>query len=118
VFAAPCLVSYGQLGSVFLLTAVSLVHATGDAFGFPAIQVAAAVSAPPEQQAAGQGLLGAVELATAGIAAQAAGAGYHAFGPGPVFVLVAVAVVTLAAAGAAVGNTLLRPPVPLSVDLA
>ncbi|MDQ1424001.1 MAG: transporter, family, tetracycline resistance protein [Acidimicrobiaceae bacterium] len=117
LFAAPCLVAYGQLGSVVLLTAVSLVHALGDAFGFPAIQVAAAVSAPPEQQAAGQGLLGAIELGTAGIAAQAAGAGYHAFGPGPVFILVAVAVVTLAAVGAVVGNVLLRPPVAVPVDL-
>jgi MFS family permease len=118
LFAAPCLVSYGQLTSVLLLTAVSFVHALGDAFGFPAIQVAAAVSAPPEQQAAAQGLLGAVELATAGVAAQGAGAVYHVFGPGPVFVLVAVAVVTLAAVGAVIGNVLLRPPVALSADLA
>jgi MFS family permease len=117
LFAAPCLVSYGQLTSVLLLTVVSFVHAMGDAFGFPAIQVAAAVSAPPEQQAAGQGLLGAVGLATAGIAAQGAGAAYHAFGPGSVFVLVAVVVVTLATIGAGVGNVLLRPPVVVPADV-
>jgi MFS family permease len=115
-FAAPCIVSYGQMESVVLLTAVSFVHAIGDAFGFPAIQVAAAVAAPPERQAAAQGLLGAIELATAGVAAQAAGAGYHAWGPGPVFIVVGVAVVALAAVGAGVGTTLLRPRVGETVD--
>jgi MFS family permease len=116
-FAAPCIIAYGQLGSVLLLTTVAVVHSLGDAFGFPAIQVAAAVAAPPEQQAAGQGLLGAIELASAGIAAQAAGAGYHAWGPGPVFLLVGVAVVGLAVTGAAVGSTLLRPPVTMPVEV-
>jgi predicted MFS family arabinose efflux permease len=118
-FAAPCLVAYGQLSSVLLITMVAVVHSLGDAFGFPAIQVGAAVAAPPEQQAAGQGLLGAVELATAGVAAQAAGFGYNALGPGAVFALVAGAVVTLAVVGATVGSDLVHPPVPVvAVDVA
>jgi MFS family permease len=116
--AAPCLIAYGQVTSVILLTTVAVVHSLGDAFGFPAIQVAAAMAAPPQQQAAGMGLLGAVELATAGVAAQAAGAGYHAWGPGPVFALVAAIVVGLAMAGASVGTALLRPPAPVAVPLA
>jgi predicted MFS family arabinose efflux permease len=116
-FAAPCLVAYGQLTSVVLITVVAVVHSLGDAFGFPAIQVGAAVAAPPEQQAAGQGLLGAIELATAGVAAQLAGFGYHALGPGAVFALVAGAVVVLAVVGATVGSDLLHPPVVVPADV-
>jgi MFS family permease len=116
-FATPCIIAYGQVGSVLALTLVAVVHALGDAFGFPAIQVAAAVAAPPEQQAAGQGLLGAVGLASAGVAAQLAGAGYHAWGSGPVFLIVGLAVVTLGLAGASVGTTLLHPPVAVPADL-
>jgi MFS family permease len=66
--ATLCTLSYGFL-PLWLVLAVSIVHATADSFTMPGNQVAVALSTPPEQLAAGQGLLGATGLAVAGLAA-------------------------------------------------
>lgn len=82
--AAVCTFSYG-FGPLWLLVVVSGVHATADSFTMPSNQVAVALSSPPDQIAAGQGLLGATGLAVAGLAALAGSAMYDAFGRSVVF---------------------------------
>jgi len=78
--AAVCTFSYGVLPSLWMLLAVSVVHACADSFTMPGNQVAVAMSSPPEHLSSAQGLLGATGLATAGITGLLAGAAYEASG--------------------------------------
>ena len=82
--AALCTLSYGLL-PLWLVLGVSIVHAVADSFTMPSNQVAVALSSPPDQIAAGQGLLGAVGLGVAGVTALAGAAIYDAAGRGVVF---------------------------------
>jgi DHA1 family multidrug resistance protein-like MFS transporter len=84
---ATCL--YGFL-PLWLLIAISGVHAIADAYTMPANQVAVAVSTPPDQLAAGQGLLGATGLAVAAASALIGSVIYDAFGRGTIFAGTAV----------------------------
>jgi hypothetical protein len=61
------------------------VHSIADAFTMPASQLAIARSSPPEQIASGQGLFGAVGLATAAATAMLSGWIYGAWGPGVLY---------------------------------
>jgi len=56
-----------------------------DAYTMPANQVAVAVSSPPDQLAAGQGLLGATGLAIAAASALIGAAVYDTYGRGAIF---------------------------------
>ncbi|NCY15670.1 MAG: MFS transporter [Actinobacteria bacterium] len=87
--AAICTFSYG-IGPLWVLIAVSAIHAIADSFTMPANQVAVALSSPPEQFAAGQGLLGATGLAVAGLAALGGSAIYGSHGRSAVFTATAV----------------------------
>lgn len=78
--ATACTFAYGAIDVLWLLLALSLVHAVADSFTMPANQVAVAMTAPRHRLAAAQGLLGATGLATAGIVGLAAGAVYDAAG--------------------------------------
>jgi MFS family permease len=78
--AAVCTFSYGVLPSLWMLLAVSLVHAVADSFTMPSNQVAAALGSPPEHLSAAQGLLGATGLAAAGLTGLAAGFVYEEAG--------------------------------------
>jgi MFS family permease len=82
--AILCTLSYG-LVPLWAVIAVSAVHAVADAYTFPGNQVAVAMSSPPDQLAAGQGLLGAVGLAVAGLTALAGGALYDGAGRAAAF---------------------------------
>jgi DHA1 family multidrug resistance protein-like MFS transporter len=84
---ATCL--YGFLPLWFLIV-ISGVHAIADAYTMPANQVAVAVSTPPDQLAAGQGLLGATGLAVAAASALIGSVIYDAFGRGTIFAGTAV----------------------------
>jgi MFS family permease len=84
---ATCL--YGFLPLWFLIV-ISGVHAVADAYTMPANQVAVAVSTPPDQLAAGQGLLGATGLAVAAASALIGSVIYDAFGRGTIFAGTAV----------------------------
>jgi DHA1 family multidrug resistance protein-like MFS transporter len=92
LIAAACTAAYG-FGPLWVLIAVSAVHATADAFTMPSNQVAVAISSPPEQVATGQGLLGATGLAVAGLAALGGAAVYEAFGREAIFSGTGVAMV-------------------------
>jgi MFS transporter, DHA1 family, multidrug resistance protein len=78
--ATVCTFSYGVLPSLWMLLAVSLVHAVADSFTMPSNQVAAALGSPPEHLSAAQGLLGATGLAAAGLTGLAAGFVYEEVG--------------------------------------
>ena len=78
--AIVCTFSYGVLPSLWMLLAVSLVHAVADSFTMPSNQVAAALGSPPEHLSAAQGLLGATGLAAAGLTGLVAGFTYEEAG--------------------------------------
>jgi MFS family permease len=82
--ASLCTLSYGW-APLWVVIGVSAVHAVADAFTLPSNQVAVAMASPPDQVATGQGLLGAVGLAVAGVTALAGGAVYDAAGRGAAF---------------------------------
>ena len=82
--AAIATFAYG-IAPLWLLIAISGIHAVADAFTMPANQVAVAMSSPPDQFAAGQGLLGATGLAIAAVAALVGAAVYDAFGRTAIF---------------------------------
>ncbi|MEX1217365.1 MAG: MFS transporter [Acidimicrobiales bacterium] len=84
---ATCL--YGFL-PLWLLVIVSGIHAIADAYTMPANQVAVAVSSPPDQLAAGQGLLGATGLAVAAAAALIGALVYDSLGREIVFTVTAI----------------------------
>jgi MFS family permease len=71
--AALCTFSYGILPSLWMLLAVSIVHAIADSFTMPGNQVSAALASPPEHASSAQGLLGATGLAAAGLTGLVAG---------------------------------------------
>jgi MFS family permease len=75
--ATACTFSYGVLPSLWMLLAVSLVHAAADSFTMPGNQVAAAIASPPEHASSAQGLLGATGLAVAGLTGLVAGFAYQ-----------------------------------------
>jgi len=70
---AVCTLSYGVLPSLWMLLAVSVVHAVADSFTMPANQVSAALASPPAHVSSAQGLLGATGLAAAGMTGLVAG---------------------------------------------
>jgi MFS family permease len=75
--ATICTFSYGVLPSLWMILAVSAVHAVADSFTMPGIQVAAALASPPEHASSAQGLLGATGLAVAGLTGLVAGFAYQ-----------------------------------------
>ncbi|MCX6510510.1 MAG: MFS transporter [Actinobacteria bacterium] len=80
---------YGFVPLWFLIV-ISGFHAIADAYTMPANQVAVAVSTPPDQLAAGQGLLGATGLAIAAASALIGSAVYDVYGRGSIFAGTAV----------------------------
>jgi MFS family permease len=79
--AIACMAAYGLLPQLGWLVLVVAVHSIADAFTMPANQLAIARASPPDQIASGQGLLGAVGLATAAATAGLSGWIYGAWGP-------------------------------------
>jgi MFS family permease len=71
--ATLCTFSYGVLPSLWMLLAVSMIHAVADSFTMPGNQVAVAIASPREQMSSAQGLLGATGLVTAGLTGLVAG---------------------------------------------
>jgi MFS family permease len=106
--AAVCTACYGLFDFVWVLLAISLVHAFADSFTMPANQVGVAMSTERSQLAAGQGILGATGLATAGAVGLAAGWVYASAGALALFLgTAALMTVCLGAALALARNTVL-----------
>lgn len=87
--ATLCTLSYG-FAPLWLILGVSLLHACADSFTMPGNQIAVAMSSPPDQLAAGQGLLGSVGLLVAGAMGLIGGALYDHAGRGLLFALTAM----------------------------
>jgi MFS family permease len=83
--ATACTFSYGVLPSLWLLLAVSLLHAFADSFTMPANAVAAAMAGSVQDASSSQGLLGATGLAAAGISGLASGYVYEHLGRATLF---------------------------------
>lgn len=79
--AIACMVAYGLFSQLALLAVAVAVHSIADAFTMPANQLAIARASPHGQIASGQGLLGAMGLATAAATAALSGWVYGAWGP-------------------------------------
>lgn len=79
--AITCMIGYGLFAQLALLAVAVAVHSIADAFTMPANQLAIARASPPGQIASGQGLLGAVGLATAAATAALSGWIYGEGGP-------------------------------------
>jgi MFS family permease len=75
------MLAYGVFRELALLAVFVALHSIADAFTMPASQMAIARASPPDQLASGQGLLGAVGLATAAASAALSGWIYGAWGP-------------------------------------
>jgi MFS family permease len=103
--ATLCTFSYGVLPGLWLLLAASVVHAVADSFTMPGNQVAIAMSSPPEQMSAAQGLLGATGLATAGLTGLVAGWLYEEAGRLAVSTTTAAVMVVFLAAARVLGRT-------------
>jgi MFS family permease len=102
--ACVCTFSYGVLPSLWMLLAVSLVHAVADSFTMPSNQVAAALGSPPEHLSAAQGLLGATGLAAAGLTGLVAGFVYEEAGRFAICAGTATLMVVFLAAALTVGR--------------
>ena len=78
--AIVCMFGYGIFDGLIVLAIVVAIHSIVDAFTMPATQLAVARATPPDQIATGQGLLGALGLATAAVSAALGGFLYGEYG--------------------------------------
>jgi MFS family permease len=83
--ATICTFSYGVLPSLWMLLAVSLLHAFADSFTMPANQVAAAMAGSAGDASSSQGLIGATGLAAAGLSGLVSGYVYEHLGRASLF---------------------------------
>jgi MFS family permease len=102
--ATVCTFSYGVLPRLWMLLAVSVVHAVADSFTMPGNQVAAALAAPTEWASSAQGLLGATGLATAGVTGLATGYLYQHGGRFAACATTAATMTVFVLAGRAIGR--------------
>jgi hypothetical protein len=115
--AVVCMLGYGAIEGLWWLAAIVAIHSIADGFTMPANQLAIARASPPDQIASGQGLLGAVGLATASATALAAGWIYGAWGALVLYAVSAALMVALIA-GAWWQGTGLRGAEPRRQDRA
>jgi len=104
--AIVCMAAYGVFSELVLLAVAVAVHSIADAFTMPASQLAIARSSPPEQIASGQGLFGAVGLATAAATAVLSGWIYGEWGPGVLYLGTAALMTALLAGAWVLGDAL------------
>ncbi len=96
---AVCLSLYGLVPVPWMLILVGVVHATNDGMTAASIPVGVSLAAPPEQLAGAQGLVGAAQVLSGGVAAMSAGAVYDRFGPVVTYIGGAAIMVMLTAFG-------------------
>ncbi len=101
----PCVMLYGHVTSIVVISVIAVLQGAGDAVTFPASQVGAAMAADDDQLASAQGLLGAVLELAAGSAALIAGFTYEQWGANAVFTGAAA----LMAGGVLVAALVARP---------
>ena len=108
MMTAGVIILYPLAHEPYLICAIALAEMTLDAFVGPASQIWMAGVSGPDQFAAGQGLLGAVGMGSAGIAALVSAAIYGALGPEGAWWTSAGVVVGLAAFASLRGRRTIR----------
>lgn len=88
--ASGFLLSYGYAPGAVVMFIIVMVHSVTDGLTLSSAGVAVGLSAPPERQAAAQGLLSGLQTLTAGAAAVAAGTLYEQFGRATTYTVAAV----------------------------
>lgn len=96
--ASGFLLSYGYAPSAIVMFAIVMVHSVTDGLTISSAGVAVGVSAPPERQAAAQGMLSGLQTLTAGVAAVTAGTLYEQFGRATTYTVAALLMATMVVA--------------------
>jgi predicted MFS family arabinose efflux permease len=105
LLAVPCVIGYGFVESIAVLSVLAVLQGFSDAVTFPASQVGAAMSADDDQLAASQGLMGATLEITAGTMALVSGFVYDHYGAEALFTGTGVLMIV----GVAVAAWIARP---------
>ena len=100
---------YGVFETLWVLAVIVAVHSVADAFTMPANQLAIACSVPEGQIASGQGLMGALGLLTAALAAGLGAWVYGMWGAGVLYGGTAAAMLALLIGAWRLGEELRRP---------
>lgn len=109
------ILSYGLLDAPHVMYAVGMSQSIIFALAVGGPGIAIARIAPPNRQSGAAGLLGGLQVLTAGVSALAAGVSYERFGRAPTFGLAAATMLGLVVAGLAfAGREWMRRPEPLS----
>jgi MFS family permease len=109
VITSTFIASYGYLPTGTWIFAVAMVHATTDGLTIAASGVAVGVTAPAERQAGAQGLLGAAQALSAGVAAVVSGALYQAAGRATAYTTGAVLMVVMVVVGMGLARSAWHP---------
>lgn len=96
---AGCMLAYGQVGAAGVMFAFAMVHAVNDGFTMASTGVAVGMVVPAERQAGAQGVLGGLQVLSAGVAAIAVGTLYELVGRDVAYGAAAAAMVLLVVAG-------------------
>ena len=112
IVTAGFMASYGILPSGGWIFTVAMLHATTDGLTIASAGVAVSMSAPDDRQAGAQGLLGAAQALSAGLAAVGAGAIYAASGRVAAYGTGALAMIVLVVVGMALAFDQWRPRRP------
>lgn len=77
---AVCMVAYGQVPAAAAMFAVAVVHSLSDGFTMASTGVAVGMVIPAERQAGAQGVMGGIQVLSAGATAIVVGTLYEQFG--------------------------------------
>lgn len=109
------ILSYGLLDTPYVMYAIGMSQSIIFALAVGGPGIAIARIAPPNRQSGAAGLLGGLQVLTAGVSALAAGASYERLGRAPTFGLAATTMLVLIVGGLALaGRAWMRRPVELS----
>jgi len=86
---------YGQMPTAIAMFVVAMFHSVNDGFTMSGTGVAVGMVIEPDRQAGAQGVLGGIQVLTAGIAATVVGGVYEVFGRTAAYTLAAIMMVVL-----------------------
>jgi MFS family permease len=98
--AAIAMLLYGQVPTAIAMFVVAFLHSISDGFTMASVGVGVGLVVPAGRQAGAQGMLGGVQVLTAGVAATSVGYVYQYFGRGAAYGSAALAILMLLIIGA------------------
>jgi hypothetical protein len=96
---AAFMAAYGWVPTAIAMFAVALFHSVNDGLTMASTGVAVGMVVPPERQAGAQGVLGGIQVLTAGVVSTLGGVIYEIWGRAAAYTSAAVAMVTLVIIG-------------------